>query len=231
MANLCKHVCDLGGAPGILNPAQGRALPVSAPRVPAFFLLLSLATPASSASKSEQFSSSPLPLLPTVSPDPSPPSCMPTPSIVWYEVVWPGCVMPLSVYPSWVPFRLFPASPCGQLPVILQLSGQHCPFWEAFWTFTLPYHVPHPGGFPTPASFVTSDVPLLPASPREALYTCGADAYVNGQMNGYLGYLQLYHCEPCASLTLVPSKLACCAVIPASVCPSHYKCHPGNSPS
>lgn len=128
--------------------------------------------------------------------------------------------MPLSVYPSWVPFRPLPSFSMANSQLSFSFQVSIAPSGKPSGLSSLsPF--PHPQDFHS-CLFVTSDVPLLPASRGRPLYTIGADAYVNGQMNGYLGYLHFYHCEPCASLTLVPSKLACCAVIPASVCPESH---------
>lgn len=73
MANLCKRVCDFGGAPGDTQPSSGKG--------PASQHLLELqpascfppSHPGLQCFKSEQFSSPVPSLLPTVSPDPSSP--------------------------------------------------------------------------------------------------------------------------------------------------------------
>ena len=124
------------------------------------------ATPASSASSLNsslpQFplSCPPFPLIPP------PLSCVPTPSIVWYEVVWPGCVMLLSLCPSWVPFwSLLPASPRGQLRYPSALSSA-LPLLGSLLDIHSPHHIPHPRGFPTPASLSPLMCHCYPRPPR-----------------------------------------------------------------
>ena len=111
-----------------------------------------MATPASSASSLN--SSLPcFPLsCPPFPPTPPPLSCMPTPSIVWYEVVWPGCVMPLSLYPSWVPFWPLPSFSMWPTPSYPSALRSALPLLGSLLDIHSPHHVPHPRGFPTPAS-------------------------------------------------------------------------------
>ena len=153
MANLCDRVCvTWGEAQRILNPAQERALPVSTSWDSNLLPASLSATPASSASSLN--SSLPrFPLsCPPFPPIPPPLSWVPTPSIICYEVVCPGCVMPLSLCPSWVPFWTLPSFSMWPTPSYPSALSSASPLLGSLLDIPSPHHVPHPKGFLTPAS-------------------------------------------------------------------------------